>query len=466
MENHDELIEQLNCIFRARSVAVIGASRSPEKIGHQILRNLISGGYKGKIYPINPKAEEILGLKVYKRVTEIDDNVDLAVVAIPATLVPQVIEDCGKAGVKGVAVISSGFGEVGRKDLEEEIVRIARSYKMRIVGPNIVGVLDTVQNMNASFCPDLPLKGNIAFITQSGALGIALVGWTREEHIGLSDLVSIGNKADLDEVDLIRYFKEDPYTKVIAIYMEGIKDGRAFMNVAKDVTLKKPIVVLKVGWSEWGRTAVMSHTGSLAGQDSIFDAAFKQCGVIRARTLEELFDWSLSLSLSKMPEDYGTVIITNGGGAGIIATDSCEKYGIKLVNTKSHEDMVREFRKYMPPFGSIRNPIDLTGQADEDKYKGALEYALKDNRIKSLILLYCHTAITSPKALAEKIHEAVEEVGLTKPIVVSFIGGREVTEALAWLKEKGIPAFPSPERAVSAMSVLYRRMEYLRKISS
>ncbi|MCS7374359.1 MAG: CoA-binding protein, partial [archaeon GB-1845-036] len=263
-------------MFNPRGVAIIGASRKPGKIGHEILKNIIEYGYKGEIYPINPKADEILGKKVYKSILEVPGTVDLAIIVIPAKFVAEVLEECGKKGVKAVAVISSGFGEVGKHDMEEEIVEISKKYGMRLLGPNIFGLFYAPTQLNATFGPKDILQGNIAFITQSGALGIALMGWTILENIGLSAIVSVGNKADIDDDDLLEYFSKDEKTKIILIYMEGVKNGPKFIKIAKEVTKNKPIIVLKAGRSKRGAMAAASHTGSLAGSDTIYSAAFKQ----------------------------------------------------------------------------------------------------------------------------------------------------------------------------------------------
>ncbi|RLE84865.1 MAG: acetyl CoA synthetase, partial [Thermoprotei archaeon] len=370
------IYEKLKYLLRPETVAVIGAAREPHKIGHQVLKNLIEGGFsKNKIFPINPHAESILGLKCYPSVKNVPQPVDMAVIVVPARIVPRVLEDCVEKGVKAVAVISSGFKEIGKAEEEKKLVEIARKGGIRLLGPNIVGICDTVRSMNASFCQELPEKGDIAFITQSGALGIALIGWTKLKHIGLSDLVSIGNKADVDEVDLIEFFGEDPYTKVITLYLEGISRGREFYAIAKKVSKKKPIIILKAGKAERTISAIKSHTGSLAGSDVAYDAVFKQAGVIRAPTFPDLFDWAIAFSKLPLPSGENVVILTNGGGAGVMATDEAEIRGIKLMDIPP--DLADKIREYMPPFGSVYNPIDLTGMATKDWYRGSLEVLLE-----------------------------------------------------------------------------------------
>jgi len=461
-ENSKETILKM---LRPETVAVIGAAREPSKIGHQVVKNLMIGGFsKEKIFPINPFADEILGLKCYPSIKDVPIDVDLAVIVVPAKIVPKVIRECGEKGVKAVAIISSGFKEVGNVELEREIVEIAKKSGFRILGPNIVGICDTVKSVNASFCQGLPLPGNIAFITQSGALAIALVGWTRLKKIGLSDLVSIGNKADIDENDLIEFFGEDENTKVITAYLEGIKDGRRFLEVARNVSMKKPIVILKAGKAERTMSAIKSHTGSLAGSDIAYEVAFKQTGVLRAPTFLELFDWAIALSKLHLPEGENTVILTNGGGAGVMATDAAEEYGVKLMDIP--KDLAERLRKYMPPFGSVYNPIDLTGMANKDWYKGALKELLEDERVHSVIVLYCHTAVTKPKEIGDAILEAIVETGVKKPVVVSLIGGEECLDECERLTSKGIPCYESQEKAVAALGALYmykRNIERIKK---
>ncbi|HDH06859.1 MAG TPA: acetyl CoA synthetase [Thermoproteales archaeon] len=464
MEETRSLNDQIRYLFYPRSIAVVGASRKPGKIGHIILKNLRDYGFKGKLYPVNPHATEILGFKAYPSVTAIPDEVDMAVIVVPAAIVPQILKDCGKKGVKVCVVISSGFKEIGRVDLENMIVKIAKENGMRILGPNIFGVYYAPSRMNATFGPLEVLPGNIALISQSGALGIALMGWTVLEEIGLSAIVSVGNKADIDDADLLEFFGKDEHTRVILIYMEGIKRAREFMKIAKQVSKKKPIIVIKAGRSSHGMKAVASHTGSLAGSDQIYSAAFRQCGVLRALNIEEAFDWARALSKLNPPTQKNTVIITNGGGIGVMATDAAEENGIPLLEPS--EELMKKFRKYMPPFGSPRNPVDLTGQATHKEYYGAILEALNSPEVGSVIVLYCETAVADPGKVADAVLDAVNSSKIAKPLVVAMVGGEATEKAIKKLNKSGIPAYPTPERAVSALSALFRWTSWREKTVS
>lgn len=446
-------------LLRPRTIAVIGAAREEGKIGHSVFKNILKEGFPGKVYPVNPNADSILGHKCYPSVKDIPDEIDLAVIVVPAKIVPKVMKECAEKGVKAVAVISSGFKEVGNEEGEREIVRIAKEAGMRLLGPNIVGVADAYAKSNASFMPYLPPAGHIAFVSQSGALCIGLATWTKAKEIGLSSIVSLGNKADVDEADLIDYFSGDPQTRVVTIYMEGLTDGRRFMDAARRST--KPIVVLKPGRGERAAAAIKSHTGSLAGSDLAYDVAFKQCGVIRADTFPVLFNYGIALAQLPDPEGENIVILTNGGGAGVMATDTCEKYGLKLMDIP--EDLAKKLRNWMPPFGSTLNPVDLTGMAPVRDYYGALTTLGEDPRVHAIIVLYCHTAITDPMELAKAIVKYKNEAKKEKPIVAALIGGKECEEAIKHLMANGIPAYESPEPAVAALAIKYMYWKYKMK---
>ena len=443
----------LEALFKPRSIAVVGASRQPGKIGYEILRNLKEYGYGGKIYPVNPQAKEILGLKVSPSISSIPDTIDMVVVSVPAHMVPDVIDESGRKGAKVAVVISSGFKEIGRHDLEEEIVLRARKYGMRILGPNIFGVVYTPARINASFGPKDVIPGHIAFITQSGALGIALMGMTIVEKIGVSTIISIGNKSDIDDADLLEYLAGDETTKVILIYLEGVKDGKRFIEVARKVSTLKPIIVIKAGKTEVGAKAVASHTGSLAGNVLIYSTVFKQTGVLEARSVEEAFDWARTFSYSPEYRDGDLVVVTNGGGAGVLVTDTLSMNGVQL--SPPPETLVSVLKPKLPGFASLGNPIDVTGMISNEGYVDAVMTALLDNNVGIVLAVYCQTAVTDPTIIAGELIKRIKELGgLPKPLIASFIGGEEVYWAIQKLNNAGIPAFPMPERAASSVAAL------------
>ena len=442
-------LELLNCLLRPKSIAVIGASAKPGKIGYTVIDNLIRDGYKGKIYPINPEATEILGLKVYKNIGDVPDVVDAAVMTIPAKIVAQELIECGKAKVKGIILITSGFSEVGNKAGEDELVTIARQYGMRILGPNIVGTLSNSDKLNASFAPCLPLAGKVSLASQSGALLIALDASTYVRRVGFDKLISNGNMCDVDFTDLVTWLGVDENTACIALYIEGFKDGRSFIEAAQKVS--KPIVALKAGISQHGAAAAASHTGSLAGAVKVYGAAFKQAGVIQATDLDDLFDKVLSLSLQPPMKGDNLLVLTNGGGVGVLATDAAERYGLPL--HFAPDDVQAELRKHMPDYGSAKNPVDMTGMAGNDWYYETTHFAIQHPWTDGLVVLYCETAMTDPQQIAESIKRAIDDAKVTgKPVAVSFVGGERSDKAIMWLVENGIPAFGAPDRAINAAS--------------
>lgn len=448
-QNHKK---DLNAVFKPKGIAVVGASAKPGKIGYQILKNIIDCGYEGNIYPVNPKDEEVLGKKAYKTVEEIPGNVDVAVISIPAPLVIETLEGCARKGIKGVAVISSGFAEVGNTKAEEEIKKIADKNNIALLGPNMFGYVYTPSKLNASFGPTDIRPGKIAFVSQSGALAISLMGWTAMEKIGLAALVNLGNKADIDEKDLIEYFNNDDNVDSILIYMEGIKEGRKFL----ETETKKPVVILKVGSSKRGAKAAASHTGSLSGSDKIYEGVFKQLGLLRASTFTQAFDWARALSLP-LPKGDETVIITNGGGIGVATTDECEAAGLSLLDDSAW--LEEKFRKTMPDFGSTKNPVDITGQGGVQGYREATKIAFQEERIHAVIILYCETAVTDPMDIAKAVYEEHQVIGRNKPIVVAMVGGERTQQALHYLNDHQIPAFTEVSQAVSALKAVYRWKE-------
>ena len=444
-------LKVLNGLLKPKGIAVVGASSTPGKIGYTVVQNLIDSKYAGEVYPVNPKADEILGFKAYPSVLDIPGDVDMAVFTIPAKFVMNAIEECGKKGVKGLVIISSGFGEVGKTDLEQQMVETAHSYGMGILGPNIVGVLSNSMNMNASFAPVLPLPGKGALVSQSGALLIAIDMATFTSGVGFDKLISIGNMSDITFADLVEWFDQDEDTASIALYIEGLKEGRRFIDVAQKT--HKPIIALKSGVSAHGAAAAASHTGSLAGAAKIYGTAFNQAGVIQASTLTNLFDRSLALSLQPPMKGDNLMIITNGGGVGVLATDAAERYGIPL--KFAPEDVQQELKKYMPEFGSAKNPVDITGGAGADWYEESVRASYAHPWVDGLSVLYCEVAVTDPMDVAVGIKRAIDESGITdKPITVSFVGGEKTEKAMQWLVENGIPAYPDPDTAVNTIAAL------------
>ena len=443
--------EVITGLLRPKGIAIVGASATPGKIGHTVVKNLIESGYKDGIYPVNPSADEILGLKTYKSVLDIPDPVDAAVITIPAKFVLDVVPECGEKGIKGLIVITSGFSEVGETELEKKIVDKAKEYGMRVLGPNVVGTLSNSDNMNASFAPFLPLGGSASLVSQSGALLIAIDAITYTRRIGFDKMVSIGNMSDVNFGDTVAWLNEDENTKCISLYIEGLKDGSRFIKECSKA--KKPIVVLKAGVSEHGAAAAASHTGSLAGAQKIYGAAFQQAGVIESTDLSDLFDSTLALSLEPPMRGDNLLILTNGGGVGVLATDAAEKAGVPM--KFAPESVQEELKKHMPSFGSAKNPVDLTGMAGNDWYHDTTRFSFAHDWVDGLVVLYCETAMTNPMEIAKSIYNAFIETGITdKPITVSFVGGERCDEAMAWLVEKGIPAYNAPDLAVKAMGKL------------
>lgn len=448
----------LNGMLRPASMAVVGASATPGKIGYTVLKNLIESGYEGKIYPINPSATEILGLKVYPSIMDVPGDIDSAIITVPAKMVLSVVDELGAKNAKGMIVITSGFSEVGQKELERELVEKAHSHGIRVLGPNIVGVLSNSDKMNGSFAPFLPLAGKASLVSQSGALLIAIDAATFIRRVGFDKLISIGNMSDVDFADLITWLNNDPNTSCISLYIEGFKDGRRFIEAARHAN--KPIIALKAGVSAHGAAAAASHTGSLAGAAKVYGAAFQQAGVVQATDLNDLFNRTLSLSLQPPMMGDNLLVITNGGGVGVLATDAAEASGVPLKFAPA--DVQAELKKHMPEFGSAKNPVDLTGMAGNDWYFNSVRFAFAHSWVDGLVVLYCETAMTDPLEIAKSIKQAIVESGITdKPVTVSFVGGEKSEAAMRWLVENGIPAYGAPDLAVNAIAGLreYARMK-------
>ncbi|HOK55893.1 MAG TPA: acetate--CoA ligase [bacterium] len=443
----------LKYFFEPESACLIGASTNPEKLGFKILKNLIDGGYQGKIFPVNPKADTILNLKCYKNVSEIPDSVDLAIIVIPSEFVCDVAEQCGKKGVKGLIVISAGFKETGKegKKREEKLKEIVKRYKMRLIGPNCLGIIDTKNKLNASFAFEMPPEGKIAFITQSGALGTAVLDWAVKENIGLSKFISFGNKADVSESDLIEELENDPDTNVILLYLEGVSDGRRFIDISKRVSSKKPIIVVKSGKTESGTKTATSHTGSLSGSDTSFNAATKQSGIIRADTVEELFDFAMIFSYQPVIKGNRIGIVTNAGGPSVMAVDMIEETGLKLAEFSN--DTIEKLKSFLPPASNIHNPVDVLGDAQADRYEKAIECVISDENVDSIMAILTPQVTTQIKETAECIVKISKKYD--KPVIACFMGGKRVEEGIKILRENKIPNYFSPERGIVSFKAMF-----------
>jgi acetyl coenzyme A synthetase (ADP forming)-like protein len=456
--SEDEIMVTMKRIFHPRSIAVIGASAEDGKIGNSVMKNLINGGFKGEIYPVHPKANEILGKKVYKSVLDIDAAVDLAVFAIPSKFCAGAMEEVGQKGISGAIMIPSGFGEVGEHEMQDELVRIARKHNVRIMGPNIYGFYYTPENLCATFCTAYDIKGKAALSSQSGGVGMSIIGFSRSTKMGVSAIVGLGNKSDLDEDDLLIYFKDDPETQIIAMHAEDLKDGRTFAEVAEQVSKKKPVIMLKAGRTAYGAKAAASHTGALAGNDKIYDDILKQAGVIRAPSLRSMLEYTRGLQVLPNPQGENILIITGAGGSGVLLSDACHDNGLTLMAMP--DDLDAAFRKFIPPFGAAGNPVDITGGEPPTTYQNTIRLGLGDDRIHSLILGYWHTIITPPMVFAKLTAEVVEEFrgkGIDKPIVASLVGDTEVEEASEYLYERGVVAYPyTTETPVEVLGAKYR----------
>jgi len=455
---HDEIVTAMNRIMRPKAVAVIGASAEAGKIGNSVMKNLISGGYKGDIYPVHPKAEEILGYKAYKSVKDVPGVIDTAVFAIPAKFVAGALTECGEKQIPGAVLIPSGFAEAGEPELQDEIVAVGKKYNIRLMGPNIYGFYYTPENLCATFCTAYDVKGSAALSSQSGGIGMAIIGFSRSAKMGVSAIVGLGNKSDIDEDDLLAFFEQDPNTNIIAQHLEDLKDGRAFAQAAKRVSKKKPIVVLKAGRTTAGAKAAASHTGALAGNDKIYEDVFKQVGVIRARSLRQLLEFARGIPVMPTPKGENVVIITGAGGSGVLLSDSCVDNGLSLMAMPA--DLDAAFRKFIPPFGAAGNPVDITGGEPPLTYKNTVKLGLEDPRIHALILGYWHTIVTPPMVFARLMVEVKEEMkarGIEKPMVASLAGDVEVEEAAEYLYLNGIPAYAySTELPVEVLGAKYK----------
>src|SRR4030081_2770427 len=456
--NQADIVEKMNRIMKPKALAVIGASAENGKIGNSVMKNLINGGYKGEIYPIHPNATSIMGKKAYKSVKDVPGDIDVAVFAIPAKFVAQALTEVGEKKIAGAILIPSGFAETGNVAGQNELIEIGRKYGVRLMGPNIYGFYYTPSNLCATFCTAYDVKGHAALSSQSGGIGMAIIGFSRSAKMGVSAIVGLGNKSDIDEDDLLAFFEQDPNTTIIAQHCEDLKDGRAFAEAAKRVSRKKPVVVLKAGRTSAGAKAASSHTGALAGNDKIYEDVFAQSGVIRARSLRQLLEFARGMPVLPTPKGENVLIITGAGGSGVLLSDSVVDNGLSLMAMPAELDAA--LRKFIPPFGAAGNPVDITGGAAPITYVNSVKLGLEDPRIPALILGYWHTIVTPPMVFAKNMVEVKNEMkrrGIEKPIVASLAGDIEVEEAADYLYQNGIVAYAySTEIPVAVLGAKYK----------
>ncbi|PLW79969.1 CoA-binding protein [Candidatus Woesearchaeota archaeon] len=458
--------KNLDQLFEPKSIAVIGASRKPHSVGHGIVLSLLKGGvfsshdnvaFKGKLFLVNPNAKSILGYNCYDSVLDIDLDIDLAIICIPARFVVQAMRECAVKKVKNIIIISAGFSEIGGVGvkLQEEVVHIAKNNNMSVVGPNCLGVIRPGV-FNASFAPCMPPKGAVAFISQSGALADSIIDWSVDNRYGMSTVISYGNKADMDAHDYMRWLKDDEDTKSIALYLEGLTDGKEFMKVAKEVTKKKPVIVLKGGRTANGQKAISSHTGSLAGSFEVYKTAFDQSGVIVAETVEDLFDLAKVMACQPGAKKNSVAIITNGGGAGVLCSDYCYELGVNLAELKESTLKKLDNTKLMHPAYSRRNPLDIVGDALPSRYAAALDILLGEDYISGVIVMQTLQTMTDPLANAEIIAAAKKKYP-DKPIICTYMGGKFTSRGMKYLDEHNIPDYNDPRKAARAMWALIQK---------
>jgi len=438
--------KNLNILFNPKTIAVIGASNEKGSVGFSLFVNLIKSKYKGKVYPVNIKRKKIQGKVAYKSIKEVPGKIDLAVIAVPAKIVPSVVEECGLKGIKGIVVISAGFKEIGQEGviLQNKVGETAKKYGMRVIGPNCLGFMNTSIGLNASFASKTALQGNIAFISQSGALGTAMLDWSVENNIGFSYFVSIGSMVDVDFTEMIKYLENDKNTKSILIYMESLSNAQKFLEVAKKVSLKKPIVIIKTGRSEAGSKAAKSHTGSLTGNDTVFSAAFARSGIIRVDSIEDFFNVAKVLATQPRPEGKRLAVITNAGGVGVVAADSLVYSGGQLANLD--KKTIDALDKILPSAWSHNNPIDILGDAEPERYKEAVDIALADKNVDGALVILTPQAMTEPTLAAKELTKVINKN--KKIILASWVGGEDVAGGIEILEQSKIPNFSTPESAI------------------
>lgn len=455
--------EQLKAIWEPRSVAVIGASAKPQSLGRAVFANLLFAGYSGCVYPVNAQSRSILGVRAYSRVTDVPDDIDLAVVLVPAVYVPQVLKDAGKKGVKGAIVISAGFKEIGGEgvELEKQLAEIAGTYGMAVVGPNCFGAINTDPevSLNATFSRNFPLTGKIAFVSQSGAVGVGALEYAAAEKIGFSKFVSIGNKVDINENHILEALADDPKTEVILLYLEALENPKDFVGLALKISEKKPILAVKSGRTKEGANAAASHTGALSGSDEAYDSLFAQCGVHRVETLEELFRYGIAFANQPLPRGNNVAIVTNAGGPGIMATDAAVRHNLHLAILEAKTEAI--LRSDLPPTVSIKNPIDLIGDADESRYQLALQAALSDDNVDGVIVICVPQMATNLKAISTTI---VKQARFSdKPVFAVYMATGDIQESLKILEDAQIPHYRFPEDAARAMSAMFQYVRWRKR---
>jgi len=447
------VIMSLESFFNPESVAIVGASRQKGKVGYEILSNMIEAGFKGKIFPVNPNADEIDGVKCFPDLQSIGQVPDLVIIVVPANAVPAVMQQCANAGVKSVIIITAGFREVSKegKGLEEQVIQIARQAGIRVIGPNCLGVIVPANNLNASFGGDLPAAGAIGYLSQSGALLAAILDMANANGIGFSKLVSIGNKADVDELDIIKAFSSDSDTRVIAGYLESITDGNVFVSQAERISHDKPILLMKSGGTQAGAKAASSHTGSLAGGEVAYESAFERAGVIRCESIKQQFDYAQCFANQPLPAGPHVAVITNAGGPGIMAADAIERQGLTFA--KLSDKTTKKLAAVLPPAANLYNPVDILGDALADRYESSLSVILDDSNVDTVLVLLTPQAMTDATATAEVVVEVAHQKP-TKPILACFLGANKVKEGVRILREGKIPQYDSPESAVATIKVM------------
>jgi acetate---CoA ligase (ADP-forming) len=451
-------LENLQRIFYPQSIAIIGANKVKGTVPCDILLNILQAEYKGVVFPVNPREKHLASIKTYKYAIDIEDPVDLAVLVFPSSVMHMALEQCGKKGIKGAIIISAGFKEVGGQGIEreEQIKDIARKYGISFIGPNCLGVINTDPNvmLNASFARKMPEEGKIAFISQSGALCTAVLDYAQAKHIGFSKFVSIGNKADISEIDLLYYLKDDPKTKVILLYLEEITDGIGLMKAAKTVIEEtgKPVLAIKSGRTQAGASAAASHTGSLAGSDEICDAAFKQAGIIRCDDIEEMFNKAIAFTYQPLPKDKRIAIITNAGGPGVLTTDAAIHHGLELA--KFSERTTEILKKSLPRTANIKNPVDVIGDARADRYNVAISSILKDENVDGAFIILTPQSMTEIDSIANEISHLASQ--FDKPIYTSFMGEADVASGIDILQRNKIPHYILPESMPIAFASIYK----------